>query len=397
MKSFFPYRQTIELDETYNNKYLQYEVYLHGDVIYKGKTFVLNNQTTIDFTNVINNYVYRTSYKYQQQFYQPDRTVNLPINLEPNEYDNEIVNTNIEVSLLYLGSEIMNFTFDISIYFKDVNIPNNQSNMVDTYQYSVIENHIPYISTNKYWLGLNYGVSHIETTVPILRIDNNNQCKLNTSIIGNYIYHIPLNQLYSNLFINTDSTLVDTLIGYETVDYVWGGSATEIGTYPTTVLGANINTSNIRPLNADEKIYLDYQYSVNKQWQYQATNNLIAIVDKCSDKWYIQWRDKNGWHSVGLMNVEVIQDKTNITIENIYHENVVANNRIRKRFNIKSKRLSNDELSEYALMLESPYIWLYSVENDTSYCCTIDTNTTNYIPNKNVKHFTIEITEIIQH
>jgi hypothetical protein len=397
MKSFFPYRQTIELAETYNNKYLQYEVYLLGNVIYKGKTFVLNNKTTIDFTNVINNYTYKPSYKYQQQFYQPDRTVSLPINIEPNEYDKDIVNTNIEVTLFYLGSEIMNFTFDTSIYFKEVNIPNNQSNIVDSYQYSSIENHIPYISTDKYWLGMNYGVSLIETTVPILRIDNNNQYKLNTSIIGNYVYHIPLNQLYSNLLINTDTTLIDTLIGYETIDYVWGGSATEIGTYPTTVLGAEINTGNITPLNAKEKIYLDYQYSVNEQWVYQATNNLVTIIDECNDKWYMQWRDKNGWHSVGLMNVEVIRDKTFTVIENIYHENVVANNRIRNRFNIKSKRLSNEELSEYALILESPYIWLYSTENDTSYCCTIDDTTTNYIPNKNVKYFELSITEIIQH
>lgn len=397
MKSFFPYRQTIELDNIYNNKYLQYEVYLRGNVIYKGKTFVLNNKTTIDFTNIINNYVYKPYYQYQQQYYQPDRTVSLPINIEPNEYDNEIVNTNIDVILFYLGNEIMNITFDTSIYFKDVNIPNNQSNIVDSYQSTTIENHIPYISTNKYWLGLNYGVSHTESTVPLLRIDENNQYKLNTSIIGNYVYHIPLNQLYSNLFINTDTTLIDTLIGYETVDYVWGGSATEIGTYPTTVLGADITTGNTTPLNVDEKIYLDYQYSVNKEWVYQTTNNLVAIVDKCSDKWYMQWRDKNGWHSVGLQNVELVRDKTNTIIENIYHENVVANNRIRKRFNIKSKRLSNEELSEYALMLESPYIWLYSTETDTSYCCTIDNTTTNYIPKKNVKYFELSITEIIQH
>lgn len=397
MKSYFPYRQTIELDNTYNNKYLQYEVYLRDNVIYKGKTFVLNNKTTIDFTNIINNYVYKPYYQYQQQYYQPDRTVSLPINIEPNEYDNEIVNTVLEISLFYLGSEVMNFTFDTTIYFKNGNIPNNQSNIVDSYQSSSIENHIPYISTNKYWLGLNYSVSHIEATLPILRIDNNNQYKLNTSIIGNYVYHIPLNQLYSNLFINTDSILIDTLIGYETVDYVWGGSATEIGTYPTTVLGADITTGNTTPLNVDEKIYLDYQYSVNKEWVYQATNNLVTIVDKCNDKWYMQWRDKTGWHSVGLMNVEVVRDKTNTIIENIYHENVVANNRIRNRFNLKSKRLSNEELSEYALMLESPYIWLYSTETDTSYCCTIDNTTTNYIPKKNVKYFELSITEIIQH
>lgn len=397
MKSFFPYRQTLELDATYNNKYLQYEVYLLGNIIYKGKTFVLNNKTTIDFTNVINNYVYKPYFEYQQQYYQPDRTVDLPINIEPNEYDNEIVNANIDVILFYLGAEIMNITFDTSIYFKDVNIPNNESNIVDSYQSSVIENHIPYISTNRYWLGLNYSVSHIESTVPLLRIDETNQYKLTTSMIGNYVYHIPLNQLYSNLLINTDTTLIDTLIGYETVEYVWGGSATEIGTYPTTVLGADINTGDITPLNVDEKIYLDYQYSVNKEWIYQATNNLVAIIDQCSDKWYMQWRDKNGWHSVGLQNVEVIRDKTNTVIENIYHENVVANNRIRNRFNIKSKRLSNEELSEYALMLESPYIWLYSTEIDTSYCCTIDTNTTNYIPKKNVKHFELTITEIIQY
>lgn len=400
----------------YDNRYLNYKVYLNYVkpnfnlvryvIIYNGKTLVLNGKTTIDVSDVIRDYSFRETIKYneEKQRYEVNDINPLPLNTVNNiEFLYKLLlNSSIRLEVLDDDGGILKTTTKpFSIYVNnDVVAPVSiVGGTLTNYNKSDIVNHIPYIKTEEYWVNLSYVISNPNKSVyPALKSKNSSNVKLMTNVRGNYFNNITL----KNFITTIENSLFRRLILYTAGDArpnfpkeIFSNAST------TTILlppvGADLgiyNTGEGVPLVEGDNIRLNYY----KNDTVVNTNDCIAIVDKdCPSKYYLTWYDEDGWHSVGLRNVTEVRENKQTNISNIYNETINISNTITKRFRCKSNKLTNEEVAGYVKMVQTPYVVLYDTNKNKSYFCNLTTSTTEYIK-KNVidKFFEFEIEEIIK-
>lgn len=417
--NYNPYKSsrfTINLgSHNYDNKYMNYKVYLYYVnpnlnipryvVMYNGKTLVINSSTTIDVSDVIRDYSFRESIKYneEKQRYEVNDINPLPLNTVENiEYTYKLLlNSNIRIELLDENGEIVkHLTKPFSIYVNNDVIPlvSIVGGTLTNYNKSDIVNHVPYVKTDEYWVNLSYVILNQNKTIyPALKSKNSTNIRLRTNARGNYFNNITLKN-----FISTMESSLRRMIVYT------GGTArpnftktifSNVHTLNTLLppIGADIsiyNPSTSKPLIDGDKIMLNYY----KEQTVVNTNDCITVIDKsCPSKYYLTWYDEDGWHSVGLRNVTEVRENKQTNISNIYNETINISNTITKRFRCKSNKLTNEEVVGYVKMVQTPYVVLYDTNKNKSYFCNLTTSTTEYIK-KNVidKFFEFEIEEIIK-
>lgn len=396
-------RLRINVGHDYSNSYLRYDVKIYNahsgltTRLYRGKTLCLNGIAEVDVQRVIDTYIYKPNYDTTSGEYTPDRVQTLPLSYS-NGIDNEkiIVNTTLQIEV-YEDNEnsvrVATEQIPVSIFEGYTDPYQNNTNTFIDYNNSVLINHIPFVYTNRYWLGMTYAItSTVEegfdnTIVAVL--DNGGEVGVKLSDRqqqwGNYIFNIPLRSLYDNITTeNTDA--YTTYIGSDTVDRLVGGDAYSIYSDNMNSIGAD--TSRYSGLYGRDKLYLNYQVLNGTKWEY-VEGKLLTIIDECPKPYYIQWRDKNGWHSVPV-NVEEVLNVDKKVIKNIYNESKVVENNTTRTFNIRSHKLNHAEYKDFKQIVTAPYVWLYNTESDEVYCCTVTTNSLGYN-----KHFcTFEIREI---
>lgn len=387
-KTYKQFRKTFEILEVPNNSYITYTLSLaykeSNDFVikysklYEGKSLVIGNKTTIDFTSVINNAIYRQRIGFNSN--TQSNTI-LPLwegsNVKSEEFNNaDLVNSLIKIDLYYDNELLNSFKYEFSIFENDFTQPYSNFNTPDVKHYSksVIKNHIPFIKTENYFVTLplvSYG-----NAIPSVKTDATPNLKLTNGIVGNYILNISLLALYNELETVSNDTIT-TLIGSGESDLIISGSDA-IGAFEKEYLPLNSEIVVGDILNAGNTLYL--------------TNNdtiidTVCTIDTCYNDWYLNWLDTKGWHSVPLNNVEIVNDVQRTQLKNIYQEELTIKSKVQQSFKIKSFKLTNKEYREYQNMLNSVFVVLYNANNDEVFYCNVTDTNSSYIHNNNVKFF----------
>lgn len=387
-KTYKPYRKVYELNDVPNNNYITYTLSLaykesndfviKYNKLYEGKSLVIGNKTTIDFTSVVNNAIYRQKIGFNSN----TQSNTLPLlwentNIKSEEYNNsDLVNSLIKIDLYYDDELLNSFRYEFSIFENDFTQPYSNFIIPDVkhYKKSVIKNHIPFLKTENYFITLplvSYG-----NAIPSVKTDATPNLKLTNGIAGNYILNLSLLALYNELETVSNDTIT-TLIGSSDIDLIInGGNASTIFDREYNPLNAEIVVGDI--LNAGNTLYL--------------TNNdtiidTVTTIDTCCNDWYLNWLDTKGWHSVPLNNVEIVNDVQRTQLKNIYQEELTIKSKVQQSFKIKSQKLTNEEFREYQNMLNSAFVVLYNTNNDEVFYCNITDTNSSYIHNNNVKFF----------
>lgn len=391
--------------EDYNNDYVNYTIEFgrhNPDIttinqwvtIYKGKSLVIDKETTIELSSVIVDYVKRSSFNYDwTQGFEPSNIIKPLEKLTTIEMLGDIANTQVRVSFISEIEVIDRDVFEFNIYNdRDKSPYTERMNNVVLYSNQNIVNHIPLIETKNYWISIDFGkYAGGEDVAPIIFTDDNdNQLKLNTTgTYGNYSVSIPLAGLYE--YISGDEADVITIFGTNTADRYIGGTAAFGGAVLGVPMGAR-NAGGGDVLTDGTKV--DFGYSVGQSTTIDNAGN-IAVVDACPSDWYMAWTDLNGWHSVALSSVWEIDNREAFTIKNIYDETRNIKNTLAKTFNVKSKKLNYNEILAYNHIIESTYVVLYNAKTDTNYFCDLVDSSVDNTKQKEKKYFECQLREIV--
>lgn len=395
-KTYKQFRKTFELNEVPNNNYITYTLSLaykeSNDFVikysklYEGKSLIVNNKTTIDFTSVVNNAIYRQKIGYNSN--TQSNTI-LPLwegvsNVKSEEYNNsDLVNSLIKIDL-YFDDELLNsFRYEFAMFENDFNQPYSNFIIPDvkTYNNSIIQNHIPFLKTENYFITLplvSYG-----NAIPSVKTDATPNLKLTNGIVGNYILNISLLALYNELETVSNDTIT-TLIGSGESDIIISGSDA-VGAFQKEYLPLNSEIVVGDILNAGNTLYLANNDTII---------DTVTTIDTCYSDWYLNWLDIKGWHSVALNNVEIVNDVQRTQLKNIYQEELTIKSKVQQSFKIKSFKLTNVEYREYQNMLNSAFVVLYNTNNDEVFYCNITDTNSSYIHNNNVKFFEANLKQI---
>lgn len=405
LNPYKPFRFTHAFStDDYDNGYVNYTIEFgrHNQfitsinewvTIYKGKSLVIDGKTTIEVSSVLIDYLKRNTFVYNElQGFEPHNTIKPFDVLTSIEMLGDIANTQIRVSFMDALQIIERDVFDFSIYNDYDTTPYiERGNYVISYNKQNIENHIPLIDTDKYWISLDYAKytgGSSEATPVLYTDDNTNQLKFNVfGDYGNYSVSLPLVGLYENL--SGDDADIIELIGSDVVDMYIGGDASVAGVVLGVPMGAKDNGGG-GVLSDGTRVSLGY----NIERELNAVCD-IAIVDACPSEWYMSWSDLNGWHSVALSSAWEIDDREAFTIKNIYDETRNIKNTIAKTFKIKSKKLNYNELIEYNHIIESTYVVLYNSKTDENYFCHLVDNNVDNTKQRDKKHFECELKEVV--
>lgn len=390
--------------DAYDNEYVNYAIEFgrynrhittlnQWITIYKGKSLVICGKTTIEMTSVLYDYLKRNTFVYnEEQGFQPHNTIKPLDTNESVEMLGDIANTDVRITFTYGDVEIMTCVYSFSIYDTTTISPYSvNKNVVVLYQKQTIENHIPLIYTQNYWISFDYAKYQGDNTIfPLVyNTSNNNTWKLETTgDHGNYSVSLPLIALYQQ--IGDDETQVLVFRGSDVADMYIGGTASFAGDVVGVPLGASEVGSG--SLSDGTRVILGYNINGYGDIRY---SGLIAVVDACPSEWYMAWSDLNGWHSVALSSAWEIDDRETFTIKNIYDEERNMKNRMRKTFNVKSKKLNYNEILAYNHIIESTYVILYNSKTDENYFCHLVENNIDNTKQKDKKYFECQLREII--
>lgn len=388
----------------YNNEYVFYNIYyqrFNKDItstnenilIYKGKSLVLDGKTEVELSPVILDYSYRKIYEYNGvQGYQPKNIETLTDTRRSIEMLDDIANTIIQIEFVSVdGVFLAGYKLPFSIYPNNYETPYNLPAIgVKLYGDSIIENHIPFVMTENYWLSFDYAkYQQIGYNItPLVYSEHSVVGRIsNTDDYGNFSTSYSLKYILEYL-IGQVRTI--RIYGRQVFDEMRGGTASQYGG-ELEVIGA------LDPDVEDGYIYdgdvIRLGYEVDDM-RPSAVGDL-AVVDFCPDEWYMAWTDSKGWHSVGLKSAWEIDNNDGLIIKNIYDEERNIKNDIGRVFKIKSKHLSNEEKVEYSNIIESSYVILYNTKTDTNYFCNVNATSVDKTKNRNERFFEIELKEAI--
>lgn len=394
-KTYKQFRKTFEVLDVPNNEYIKYVISLgyKNDnsliikyiKLYEGKSLVINNKTTIDYTSIINNAIYRQRIAFNSNTQCSQiNPVWQSSNVKNEESNNaDLVNSIIKIEL-YDDDELLN-TYKTEFTIFEVEYPHPYTNFqtpnVKTYNNSIIENHIPFIKSDNYFITV--PLITYNNAIASVKTDSTPNLKLTNGVCGNYILNIPLLTLYNELENIGNDTVLNLIGSVGSSLVISGGNATTIFDKGYKPLNAEIEVGDI--LADGNNLFLSFGNDVISK---------LATIDTCWSDWYLSWLDIHGFHSVALNNVEIVNDYERTTLKNIYQEDIVVKSKAKQTFNIKTKKLTNEEYQAYQNMLQSSFVVLYNALNDEIYYCTVEDATSAFIRNNNAKFFTATLKQI---
>lgn len=394
-KTYKQFRKTFEILDVPNNEYIKYVISLgyKNDnsliikyiKLYEGKSLVINNKTTIDYTSIINNAIYRQRIAFNSNTQCSQiNPVWQSSNVKNEESNNaDLVNSIIKIEL-YDDDELLN-TYKTEFTIFEVEYPHPYTNFqtpnVKTYNNSIIENHIPFIKSDNYFITV--PLITYNNAIASVKTDSTPNLKLTNGVCGNYILNIPLLTLYNELENIGNDTVLNLIGSVGSSLVISGGNATTIFDKGYKPLNAEIEVGDI--LADGNNLFLSFGNDVISK---------LATIDTCWSDWYLSWLDIHGFHSVALNNVEIVNDFERTTLKNIYQEDIVVKSKVKQTFNIKTKKLTNEEYQAYQNMLQSSFVVLFNTLNDEIYYCTVEDATSAFIRNNNAKFFTATLKQI---
>lgn len=394
-KTYKQFRKTFEILDVPNNEYIKYVISLgYKDdnsyiikyiKLYEGKSIIINGKTTIDYTSIVNNAIYRQRIGFNSNTQcNQIQGVWQGSNIKNEETNNaDLVNSIIKIEL-YDDEELLN-TYKTEFTIFEVEHPHPYTNFqipnVKLYNNSIIENHIPFIKSDNYFITV--PLVAYNNAVASIKTDSTPNLKLTNGVCGNYILNIPLLTLYNELETVSNDTVFNLIGSIDTNLVISGGNATTIFDKEYKPLNAEIEVGDI--LADGNNLFLSFGNDVIGK---------LATIDTCCSDWYLSWLDVNGFHSVGLNNVEIVNDFERTTLKNIYQEDIVVKSKAKQTFNIKTKKLTNEEYQAYQNMLQSSFVVLFNTLNDEIYYCTVEDATSAFIRNNNAKFFTATLKQI---
>lgn len=353
-----------DTNANYTNEYKEYKVTLQlwnqsftqfSDVpIYTGRTWYnADHTTTIYLSTILRDYTYRNEVVFDatEMFYKPKNLgVNaIPVEMRPQNqfyttYAKVIINNQVagtlEVTAQNYSALVQNkyyIPYDATMQFSKSHNPFD------------IAPHLPNISTNKIWLGLNYCQWLSGVTMKLNC--NNTMLTVGSGNMGNYFFNIPLNTIVDAFALVTGNNEFD-IVQLNTFDM-------------------NIDMGSFDAL----------------------------ILDNCPKDYYILWCNSYGFFSWGCAGKNYVETTAeNETMQNILgaKKNIRTINRYGWTLNTG---MINDKEKQYiSTLAEAENVWLYDTKLDKTFNCTADNGTLrNITENGKIENATLNLTEIIQH
>lgn len=379
-----PIRLSIGNLTQFNDEYIQYTIsFAYADnrsaggisykQIYHGKSLVLNGKTEIKLDNVLNDYSFNVNYYFveEEQIYIPTNKYGKLLNrLTPNENQGDIVSTMVKIELFDGDVMINQFLIDVTSITTDSATPYTATDYsFENYSKSSLVNHIPYKKTDRYFLGIAFG--YVDGTVNIYDIDHTDRTPLTLESKGNYLYSFAIDDVIDVL--EQGSFDVPIVIGRGTSDtIVFGTGVDDIMGGLNAAIGSESGTISRIMLNGED----------------------VAVVDECYGRWYFEWWDINGWHSLPCSKVIERDSNENNTITNVYGTRLNLQNTVTNSYTLTTQRLTNEQVEDFKHIIEARYVMLYDSKNDENHWCIMSSPSIDVIKNSQHKTATIEITEI---
>lgn len=348
----------------YSNSFKEYKVRLSlwntnhtamTDVtIYTGRTwFDSNGETTLLLSTILRDHTFSNPVEWDtvRQVYKPKNfgTASLPIE----DAKNAVFYT-ATVKILVNGIQVTTFVATEQSYSA---IEDNGWN--NPYDGTVVASrsnnpfnmlpHVPNISTENIWVGLNYAHYGIGNR-GALRCGSN-QLQVGSGYKGNYCYYIPMSTIYNSM------------------------GAFNLNNEYETVYFTNFNGQN--PIGA-----------------FQA-----FVLDNCPKDYYLLWDNSYGtfsWGCSGKTYVQNNQEHTRMT--DIIGADKVLWSRNRNSWTVNTGMLTEDERAGFTTLLDARNIWLYDTGLDKIFNVTVETNSLRNIPDSGkMSNLTLDVKEIIQH
>lgn len=381
----------------YLNKYFYYRVISNGITVYFGKTFSFseNGMTIVrlDLRRILQANAYNSQYSLTpvydtaNQIYTPSFTAirRFADTDIMQEYVVQI-ESDLEGTVVASQNVIVTSAYDLKT---DMPAPANISGFINPLSYRTnLVPHYPNAVTEKY--GIYFFTEHRSGTstewVYLLDTPIWNQyyyqltssSNLDTSSHIGYRNTLPFNVTLKTFFTEIVSafegeTVTDNIVigggSTNVTDIIVGGDSININDIIVAGDSTNQSGQEIEPRPFTGNIYISRGSGTGR-------NNIVAHIDECTSKYYLAWITHSGApFSYGFDGNTVKKSSVERTVITSYTGfDTVAAIEQHLEWELRSGVVDKETYDIFADILDSPYLYLYSVEEDKAWYCTLQDN-----------------------
>ena len=379
------------------NKYYYYRTISNGTTVYFGKTFSYNdNGSTVvklDLRRILQANAYNSQYSLKP-VYDATRQIYTPSFSTTKRFaDTDImqeyvvqIESDLEGTVVATQNVIVTSAYDL---ISEMPAPSRITGFINPLSYRTnLVPHYPNAVTDKY--GIYFFTEHSSgnsTTwlylldTPLWNTRNyqlTSSSNLDTSSHIGYRNTLPFNVTMRTFFTDivnafNGTTIEDNIViggNYENVsDIILGGNSTDIPDIIIAGDSTNQSGQEIKPLSFSGDLYIARDNSI-------ARNNKVAHVDECNKKYYLAWVTHSGApFSYGFDGNTVKKSSVERTVITSYTGfDTVAAIEQHLEWELRSGVVDKETYDIFADILDSPYLYLYSVEEDKAWYCTLQDN-----------------------
>ena len=398
---------TTEINDNYNNKYVDYSVaFAYQDpyvtsptqyrTIYKGKSLVIDGKTAIQLDRLLSDYSYRPCPVLTEvQEYAPSNALKgVPSQCDAVELLGDIYYSKIRITFIYGSIEIKTVYMDFSIYAEAGNDNPYQANGTPyCYLDTRIKNHWPALLTENYFIGIDFTRPSTFGYTNEIYMYNSPLCFMKPNIVipafGNFSLNYTLKAFLQAMSPQGASIVISGGDAHIVTDeHIIGGSAHVTGPALRTG-GASLPTAGT--FSGD--VYFGYVAKYNDRSENNLRAKRIGTIDACPSDFYLGfWY--NGWHSIRC-TARKSENNAPFNITNIYRIENNIDNRITHNWTIKTEYMTSEEQKAiYEAVMRSPFFMLYDCANDECHYLLSAQNNVNYTIKKNSKFAEFSLREI---
>ena len=390
-------------------KYYYYRVLANNVTIYYGKTFCTTVQSVptieLDLRRILqaNAYngqyslkpvydnvkqVYTPSFADRKRFADTDIMQQYTITIESDLEGTVVATQTIIVTSAYdltvempPQSEISRFIQPLA--YRTSLVPHYPNVVTDLYglfffvEYQLGQTYWMFLLDSPTWNQYNYQLTTSANLDAFSHTGQRNTLPFNVSM--NYFYNY-ISPAFQGVIMET-TTLYGGTASTQYGDTVYGGNASS--NFDNAYYGGNATSAGqntvTRPFTGDLFISAAYRNADTDPWSH-TTPIQAAHIDECTNKYYLAWQTHSGApFSYGFDGNTIKKSNVDRTIISNYSNfDSIAMIEQRHEFELRSGIVSKELYDLFADIFDSPYLYLYSTEEDKSWFCTLTDNDFTY-------------------
>lgn len=379
------------------NKYYYYRTISNGTTVYFGKTFSYNdNGSTVvklDLRRILQTNAYNSQYSLAPVYDTTNQIYTPSFSATKRFADTDImqeyvvqIESDLEGTVVATQNVLVTSAYDLKT---DMPAPSSISGFINPLSYRTnLVPHYPNAVTDKY--GIYFFTEHRRGTsttwLYLLDTPTWNQyyyqltssSNLDTSSHIGYRNTLPFNVTMETFFtdiVNTfeGTTVTDNIVvgGNSTnaTDIIVGGNSTNLTDIIVAGDSTNQSGQQVEPRPFSGDLYI-------AKYNSSGNNPIVAHVDECNKKYYLAWVTHSGApFSYGFDGNTVKKSSVERTVITSYTGfDTVAAIEQHLEWELRSGIVDAETYDIFADILDSPYLYLYSVEEDKAWYCTLQDN-----------------------